>query len=136
MPGEGVLRKCTCTDNKIKCLILPSTYVFIAIIAIAVVRLHILLVIEMFVMLTDDEYDGSDHCLLFIRHRRIVLHGEDKPPQDAGHILSRIYNSTKAGNQRAKRGESEGRVWGKAPECENFLDIRTRPLGVSINHFL
>src|SRR6218665_3703325 len=59
--GREVLRKCTCTDNKIKCLILPSTYVFIAIIAIAVVRLHILLVIEMFVMLTDDEYDGSDH---------------------------------------------------------------------------
>ena len=24
----------------------------------------------------------------------------------AGHILSRIYNCTKAGNQRAKRGES------------------------------
>src|SRR6218665_39353 len=48
----------------------------------------------------------------------------------AGHILSRIYNCTKAGNRRAKRGgsrESEGGVRGESPEGENFMDIRTRP---------
>jgi len=63
---------------------MPSTLrIYNCIIAIAVIRLHILLLVtEMFVMLADDEYDSSDHCLLFIRHRRIVLHDEDKSAQD------------------------------------------------------
>jgi len=60
---------------------MPSTLrIYNCIIAIAVIRSHILLlVIEMFEI---EMIAASDHCLLFIRHRSIVLHDEDKSPQD------------------------------------------------------
>src|SRR6218665_2482883 len=46
-----------------------------------------------------------------------------------GHILSRIYNCTKAGNRRAQRGgpwKSEGGVQGEPSEADAFIDFRTR----------
>src|SRR6218665_3534007 len=45
------------------------------------------------------------------------------------HILSRIYNCTKAGNRRTKRGgprKSEGGVRVKLSEADAFTDFRTR----------
>ena len=51
----------------------------------------------------------------------------------SGHILSRIYNCSKAVNRLAKRGGSRERergVRGEAPEADAFIDFRTRPLGL------
>jgi len=79
MLGEGS-RENVRTQKKI-CM--SNLRIYNYIIAIAVIQLHILLlVIEMFVVLADDEYNSSDHCLLFIRYRRIMLHDEDKSPKD------------------------------------------------------
>ena len=77
----------------------------------------------------------ADYVVPFSACRRIVPVPVKLPLSLAGHILSRIYNCTKAGNQRAKRGESRESEGAVAPEGENFMDIRTRPLGASINHF-
>src|SRR6218665_1167697 len=46
-----------------------------------------------------------------------------------GHMLSKIYNCTKAGNRRAKRGgprKSERGVRVEPSEADAFIDFRTR----------